>query len=39
MKYLLDDTKKNSNLSNIKIESAIEVMDILKEMFKDAKKI
>ena len=36
MRYLLSEKKSNSNLFNIKIESAIEVMDILKKIFTNA---
>ena len=36
MRYLLSEKKSNSNLLNIKIESAIEVMDILKKIFTNA---
>ena len=36
MRYLLSEKKSNSNLFNIKIESAIEVMDVLKIIFTNA---
>ena len=36
MRYLLSEKKSNSNLFNIKIESAIEVLDILKKIFRSS---
>ena len=39
MRYLLSEKKSNSNLFNIKIESAIEVMDILKKIHKCLKNL
>ena len=36
MRYLLNEKKRNGNLSNIKIESAIEVMNILNKIFTNA---